>query len=383
MGVEFQCKIGEGEGESLRGSCAAPVVLGLQPAALVDHVARVDLSFLSLIPGESGGSFPVEAEELTHILDTINAYVVPTLENPSPVKTIAGGSVTNTIRGLAAGFGVSCGIIGAYGNDQQGKLFTDNMSFHKVDISRLRLKNGHTAQCVCMVDECGNRTMRPCLSSAVKVQADEMKIEDFKGSKWLVLRYAIQNLDVLNVAIRIAKQEGLSISLDLASFEMVRKFRLPLVQLLESGNIDLCFANEDEAKELLSGEDHRDPEAALRFLAQHCRWAVVTLGQNGCIAKHGKEVARVGAVGEAKARDATGAGDLFASGFLYGLIKGLSLEECCQVGACSGGSVVRDLGGEVTPSNWLWMYKQMLSNGVSIPITPITRTISYSDSADS
>ncbi|XP_019156527.1 PREDICTED: uncharacterized protein LOC109153168 isoform X2 [Ipomoea nil] len=374
MGAEFQCKIDENEGESPQESCvgggggaAAPVVVGLQPAALVDHVARVDLCLLSQIPGECGGSFPVATEELNHILDKVNAYILPTTENPSPLKTIAGGSVANTIRGLAAGFGIQCGIIGAYGNDQQGKLFVSNMSSYKVDISRLRLKNGHTAQCVCLVDEHGNRTMRPCLSSAVKVQADELKREDFKGSKWLVLRYAILNFDVINAAVQIAKQEGLCISLDLASFEMVREFRQPLIQLLESGNIDLCFANEDEAKELLSEEEDTDPEVALEFMAKHCRWAVVTLGQNGCIAKHGNEVVRVPAIGESKASDATGAGDLFASGFLYGLIKDLSLEDCCRVGSCSGGSVIRALGGEVTPANWQWMYKQMQAKGLCTP----------------
>lgn len=71
------------------------------------------------------------------------------------------------------------------------------------------------------------------------------------------------------------------------------------------------------------------------------------------------QIARVPVIGEAKAKDATGAGDLFASGFLYGVIKGMSLEECCQVGACSGGSVVRSLGGELTLDNLHWMYKHM------------------------
>nr|GMC47912.1 adenosine kinase [Ipomoea batatas] len=344
MGVELQCNnSAQIAGES---GGAAPVVLGLQPAALADHVS---------------------AKELKHILDEISAHILASPENPSPLKTIAGGSVANTIRGLAAGFGIHCGIIGAYGNDDQGKLFINNMSSYNVDVSRLRLKNGSTAQCVCLVDEFGNRTMRPCLSSAVKVQADELNRDDFKGSKWLVMRYAILNLDVIDAAIRIAKQEGLNVSLDLASFEMVRKFRQPLVQLLESGKIDLCFANEDEAKELLSGEGDTDPEAALEFMAKYCKWAVVTLGQKGCIAKHGKEVVRVPAIGESKAIDATGAGDLFASGFLYGLIKGLPLEACCQVGSCSGGSVIRALGGEVTPENWQWMYKQMQTKGLNIP----------------
>ncbi|KAK6141117.1 hypothetical protein DH2020_025137 [Rehmannia glutinosa] len=258
----------------------------------VDHVARVNCSLLSQIPGKPGGPFPVAAEELKFVLIR--------------------GSVANTIRGLAADFGITCGIIGAYGDDEIGSLFIDNISSYKVDLSRLRLENGHTAQCICLVYDLGNRTMRPCLASAVKVQANDLTMADLRGSQWLVLRYSIFNIEVIQATIKIAKQEGVSISLYLASFEMVRKFRLPLLQLLESGSIYLCFANEDEALELLSGEDNADPE---------------------------KEIARVPSTGEAKAVDATGAGDLFESGFLYGLVKGLSLEECCKIG----------------PENWQWM----------------------------
>jgi len=79
------------------------------------------------------------------------------------------------------------------------------------------------------------------------------------------------------------------------------------------------------------------------------------------------QVVQVPAIGESNAVDTTGAGDLFASGFLYGLVKGLPLEECCKVGACSGGSVTRALGGEVRPENWQWMYKQMHARGLLLP----------------
>ncbi|GMI83115.1 hypothetical protein like AT1G19600 [Hibiscus trionum] len=358
MGVETLVKNGEAK---------APLILGLQPAALIDHVARVDWSLLHQIPGESGGSIPVEIKELEHILSELKRHSLASIDEPSPMKTMAGGSVANTIRGLRSGFGVNGGMIGAYGDDEQGQLFVSNMNISGVNISRLRNKHGPTAQCVCLVDAYGNRTMRPCLSTAVKVQGDELTKDDFSGSKWLVMRYGIFNLEVIQAAIRIAKQEGLCVSLDLASFEMVRNFREPLLSLLESGDIDICFANEDEATELLRGEENADPEAALGYLSKYCRWAVVTLGANGCIAKHGQEIVRVPAIGEAKAVDATGAGDLFASGFLYGLIKGLSLEECCKVGSCSGGAVTRSLGGEVTPENWQWMYKQMQIKGLLLP----------------
>ncbi|GAB2225127.1 hypothetical protein Droror1_Dr00005915 [Drosera rotundifolia] len=342
-------------------------ILGLQPAALVDHVARVDWSLLNRVPGDRGGSIPVAYDELEHILNEVKAHVLSTPEDPSPVKANAGGSVANTIRGLASGFGVSSGVLGACGDDEQGRLFVSNMSSRGVNLSRLRMKKGPTGQCVCLVDALGNRTMRPCLSCAVKIQAEELTRGDFKGSKWLVLRYAAFNLEVIRAAIRFAKQEKVLVSLDLASFEMVRNFKAPLMELLKSGDIDLCFANEDEAMELLRGERDCSPEAALNFLAKHCQWAVVTLGSKGSMAKHGNEVVRVPAIGESKAVDATGAGDLFASGFLYGLVKELSLEDCCRVGSCSGGCVIRSLGGEVTPENWQWMYKQMQIKGLPLP----------------
>ncbi|KAL1810144.1 hypothetical protein DCAR_0729816 [Daucus carota subsp. sativus] len=345
----------------------APVIVGLQPSALVDHMARVDWSVLH-IPGETGGSLPVAIEELEYILSQVKIHLQSS-NGQSPLKTIAGGSVANTIRGLASGFGITCGIIGACGNDEQGELFLQNMKYNNVNLSNLIAKKGATAQCVCLVDGTGNRTMRPCLSSAVRLQADDLRGDHFRGSKWLVLRYGIFNLEVIHAAVRIAKQEQVLVSLDLASFEMVRNFRQPLLELLESGNVDLCFANEDEAKEVVrgEGEGHTDPEAALDYLGTRCKWAVVTLGSKGCIAKHGNQVVRVPALGETQVSDATGAGDLFASGFLYGLLKGLSLEDCCKVGACSGGSVIRSLGGEVSQENRHWMYKQMQINGLSVP----------------
>lgn len=344
-----------------------PVILGLQPSALVDHVARVDWSLLNAIPGERGGSQMVGIGELEHILSEVKTHIFPSLEDSSPVRTMAGGSVANTIRGLSVGFGITSGIIGACGDDEQGSLFVSNMSSSGVNLSRLRMMKGPTAQCVCLVDDVGNRTMWPCLSHVVRLQPNDLKREDIRGSKWLVLRYAFHNLEVTRRAIKIAKEEGVSVSVDLASFEMVRNFRGPLRELLESGDVDLCFANEDEAKELLSGEPNDDPEAALTYLGEHCHTAVVTLGPNGCLAKHGKEVVRVLAMGKGPVTDATGAGDLFAGGFLYGMVKGLSLEDCCRVGSCSGGAVIRSLGGEVRPKSWQWMYKEMQINGLSLP----------------
>ncbi|KNA16939.1 hypothetical protein SOVF_084640 isoform A [Spinacia oleracea] len=345
----------------------APLVLGLQPSALVDHVARVNWSLLDQIPGERGGSIPVALEDVEHILAEVKTHITPTQDDLPPIKTLGGGSVANTIRGLSACFDVTSGLVGACGDDEQGQLFMHNMSSKDVDLSRMRTKKGATAQCVCLVDAVGNRTMRPSLAQAVRLKAEELIEDNFRGSKWLVMRFAAINLELIHAAVRIAKRDGLLVSLDLASFEMVRSHKSALVELLESGDIDLCFANEDEAMEVVRGKHDTSPEAALDYLATHCRWAVVTLGSKGCIAKHEKETVKLPAIWEARPCDATGAGDLFASGFLYGLIKGLSIEDCCRVGSCSGGSVIRSLGGDVTPDNRNWMYKQMQIKDLPLP----------------
>ncbi|XP_010679760.2 uncharacterized protein LOC104895055 isoform X2 [Beta vulgaris subsp. vulgaris] len=359
--------IGIGIGIGNGNEDKAPVVLGLQPSALVDYVAKVDWSLLNLISGEKGGSIPVAWTDVDHILKEVKMHITPSEDDPSTFKTLGGGSVANTIRGLSACFGISSGLVGACGDDEQGKLFIHNMNSKDVDLSRLRTKKEATAQCVCLVDAVGNRTMRPCLSQAARLKADELSEDNFRGSKWLVMRFAAINFELIHAAVKIAKRDGLLVSLDLASFEMVRSHKLALIELLESGDIDLCFANEDEAMEVVRGKQDTGPEAALDYLATHCQWAVVTLGSKGCIAKNGKETVKLSAIGEAQPCDATGAGDLFASGFIYGLIKGLSLEDCCKVGTCSGGSVIRSLGGDVTPENRQWMYKQMQIKDLPVP----------------
>ena len=90
-------------------------------------------------------------EELEHILSELKKHILASVDDPSPMKTMAGGSVTNTIRGLSSGFGVNCGMTRAYGDDEQGQLFVSNMNISGVNISRLRKKNGPTAQVIFMI----------------------------------------------------------------------------------------------------------------------------------------------------------------------------------------------------------------------------------------
>ncbi|KAG0557229.1 hypothetical protein KC19_11G111900 [Ceratodon purpureus] len=337
-------------------------VVGLQPVALVDHVARVDWSLLESVPGERGGSMRVTEEELDHILREVNSHFLMSANGAAEqgVKTLAGGSVANTIRGLAHGLGVKTALVGVRGVDDRGQMFAENMAHAGVDLTRLRAVPGLTAQCACLVDAEGNRTMRPCFLNAVRLQAEELTKEDFRGAKWVVLNgYGFYGENLLENAVDLCQKVGVKVSMDLASFEVVRNFRPTLMRLLESGKVDLVFANEDEARELIKAEEDPCPETCLNFLSKYCERVVVMLGAKGCIARHRGETVRVSAIKETTTVDTTGAGDLFASGFLYGVLNNLSLEDCCKMGCCTGGAVVRGLGGEVGEEGWEWMQQQL------------------------
>eukprot|EP00250_Pteridium_aquilinum_P008385 c17905_g1_i1 orf=209-1372(+) len=338
----------------------APLVVGLQPIALVDQVARVDWSLLNSVPGERGGSQRVTAKELQEILAEVTLHTLPPCGEAAAIRTLAGGSVANMIRGLAGVFHVSSAMIGTRGDDEQGQMFNDSMKMSGVHLDRLRVKQGPTGQCVCLVDAEANRTMRPCLSDAVRLQASELSQDDVRGAKWIVLNgYGLYGEELVERAVDLARKEGVQVAMDLSSFEVIRNFRPRLMKLLASQQIDLCFANEDEARELMRGAGTFDPEQGLAFLAKYCSWAVVMLGSKGCIACHKNEIVRISAIDAGDVVDTTGAGDLFASGFLFGMLNQLPLEDCCKIGCCAGAAVVRALGGEITKENTRWMHEQL------------------------
>ena len=151
-------------------------MVALQPLAVIDHSCKVDDAFLKSIPGEVGGSTRIDPDELQRILMQVGEF-----------STKAGGSAANTARGLAHGFDVSTGLIGAVGGDEWGGLFVNSMKRSGVDTKYLTVKGrtSYTGRCVCLVDQRGQRTMRPSLEDSIRLQPDEVKSQAFQGSKWV------------------------------------------------------------------------------------------------------------------------------------------------------------------------------------------------------
>lgn len=260
-------------------------------------------------------------------------------------KLSSGGSAANTMHGLAR-LGVPSAFIGKVGDDDFGKFFRDDLEKSHIH-PFLFYSLSPTGRSFAMVSPDGERTMATFLGAAVELSEDDIDKDSFHGYDYFHIEgYLVQNHKLIEKAVRLAKKNNLKVSLDMASYNVVEANRDFFSTLLEE-YVDVVFANEEEAKAFTG----LDPEASLEVLARDCEIAVVKLGKRGSLIQSGKNTFRAGIV-EANCIDTTGAGDLYASGFLYGLCKGLTLDHCGQAGAILSGKVIEQLGAKIPDESW-------------------------------
>jgi sugar/nucleoside kinase (ribokinase family) len=169
----------------------------------------------------------------------------------------------------------------------------------------------------------------------------------FKGYSYFHIEgYLVQNHDLIRLAVELAKEHGLVVSLDMASYNVVEANKEFLLSII-SEYVDIVFANEDEARSLTGME----PEEALDELSKLVEIAVVKTGSSGSLVKSGSDTYKIGII-EVTPIDTTGAGDLYASGFLYGLSMGLPLQECGELGARLAGNVIEFMGSKMSAERW-------------------------------
>jgi len=257
-----------------------------------------------------------------------------------------GGSAANTITG-ASQLGVPSSFIGKVNSDKIGNLYKEDMESYRVN-AFLLVDNEVSGQALAFVSTDGERTFATFLGAAANLTPEDLHAHHFDNHDLLYLEgYLIFNRELVLKAVRMAKEKGLKVALDLASYNVVEANRDFLMDLLDK-YVDLVFANEEEAK-ALTGEE---PSKALDILAQFCETAVVKIGSKGALAKSGASSVHVPAI-EANRVDTTGAGDLFAAGFIFGMHLGLSLEECTRYGTITAGKVIEVMGPKMSPETWL------------------------------
>jgi len=297
--------------------------------------------------------FGHNCEDMTHsppLSPTSPYYRIPKpVVTPNVKKAIIvpGGSCANTIKGLAS-LGEKCGFIGKIGRDSVGQLYKDSMSQRGVIPLMTESINARTGEVICLITPNGERTMKAFLGASLQMTENDLLPQDFAGVKLLhVEGYSIYNEPLTLKAMQLAKQNGSMVSLDLGSFELVRQFKPLLLDMLRN-YVDIVFSNSEEARELMGGVPGRDvPEKCVDYLAKYCKVAVVMMGKDGCWVKSGNEKYKCPADVVANPIDTTGAGDLFAAGFLYAYLQGYTLQQCARMGALSGKEVLFVMGAEV------------------------------------
>ena len=258
-----------------------------------------------------------------------------------------GGSASNTIRAMAR-MGVRTGYVGKVGRDTTGDFFEQALVNLGIEPHILR-GNERSGRCVSLVSADGERTMCTFLGAALEMRDDELNESLFDGYDCLYIEgYIVQDHDLIRKAARTAKECGLKVAIDLASFNIVAE-NLEFLRNLVRDYVDIVFANEDEAKTFAC---EAEPLNALQCISEMCELAVVKIGIKGAMIKHGDEVVHVGILAAAKRVDTTGAGDFYAAGFLAGLCENLSLRQCGTIGAITAGKVIEVVGTTFGEEAW-------------------------------
>ncbi len=308
---------------------------------ILDVLSKIPESFLEQVGGEKGGMILTDAESIAKWM----------AELPEPFTEAPGGSAGNTVF-AAARLGLRTTFLGKIGNDTGGTFYRERFEVLGGDASRFKAGTIPNGRCLSLITPDSERTMRTDLGAAATLSPDEVKTADFIGCKHAHIEgYLLFNPDLMMAVLKSAREAGCTISLDLASFEVVEATRDILPDILRN-YVDLLFANEDEAATFTRGS--RDDLAKLASeLADYCELAVVKGGREGAwLARKGDEVLHVPAVPGITATDTTGAGDYWAAGFLTAWLRGKPLETCAAWGARLGAEIVQVIGAELPEDHW-------------------------------
>jgi sugar/nucleoside kinase (ribokinase family) len=301
--------------------------------AIVDIISRCEESFLTKHDLDKGFMRLIDAGEAARLYEAMG----PAIER-------SGGSVANSIAGLAS-FGAKCGFIGRVAADQFGGIFRHDIRSLGIDYATEPATDGApTARCLILVTPDGERTMNTFLGASVDLAPDDVDVAMIGATKIVYLEGYLFDRDeakaAFRAAARLAKAAGAKVALTLSDPFCVDRHRQDFRKLVKEG-ADIVFANEKEITTLYAVNSFEEAaDAAL----QDCEMAVLTRSEAGSVIVASGETIEVPADPVAKVVDATGAGDLYASGFLYGLTHGAPLEACGRLGSLAAAEVISHIG---------------------------------------
>lgn len=257
----------------------------------------------------------------------------------------SGGSAANTIHG-AARLGVPSAFMGKIGRDQLGEVFLNDLVSSNITPNMLYSETA-SGRAIALVSPDTERTFATYLGAAVELTDTDMEERMFDGFQYFHIEgYLVQNQKLLARSLQIARSKGMKVSIDMASYNVVEENK-DFLQHMVSEYVDIVFANEDEAKAFTG----REPAEAVEIIGKSCEVAVVKIGRHGSLVSQHGNTHQVGII-RAKSIDTTGAGDLYASGFLFGMINNQPVEKCGRIGAILAGKVIEVMGPKIADGQW-------------------------------
>lgn len=309
-------------------------VLGMG-AALVDVLAHVSDEWIESQKVEKGGMNMVDWPQMEKFLASLD----------KPLR-VPGGSTCNTMVGLSR-LGGKTAFISKIGNDELGLLFQEHLKKNGVE-SKLGICDVATGCVFSAVTPDAQRSMWTYLGASDFLGSDDFVPALYDGVGLLYAEgYRAFNGECFKKSFELARSLGVETALDFSSFGVVNACRGLFDELFENKMIDIIIANEDEAFAYAGVKE----EAALDVLAQKAKVAIVKIGKRGALIAKDGVVTRVNA-GNAKALDTTGAGDLWASGFLYGYMNGWDMEKSGNLGSIVSNEVVQVMGAQIPEDGW-------------------------------
>lgn len=318
-------------------------------SALVDILTRAGDDFLAAVGAVKGGMVYVDRDHIERTLSRAGGtpHVVP------------GGSACNTVVGIGK-LGGRARFVGKCGQGAMGRFFENALRANNVD-PRLFRSETSTGRVLSIITPDAQRSMFTFLGAAAETRPEDIGEDLFENAAVVHIEgYILFNPDLMRKAVTAAKSAGARVSLDLASFNVVQEARGFLADIVKD-YVDILIANEDEAR-VYTGET--EPRLAVQALGREVDIAVLKLGACGSLIVRDGRIVGVPAAGDGRpAVDTTGAGDLWASGFLYGLVEGYPLETCGELGSACGYEVCQVVGASIPDDGWQRIRKIMEKSG--------------------
>ena len=308
-------------------------VLGIGNA-IVDVLARADDDFLIKQGMTKGGMTLIDQLRAESIYDAMG-----------PAVEVSGGSAANTIVGVAS-LGGRGAFVGKIKDDEFGRTFAHDIRAAGVEFNTPPASDGPaTARCYIVVTPDGERTMNTYLGAAQDLHPRDIDPDAIAAAQITYLEGYLWDpphaKEAFLKAAKIAHDAERSVALTLSDAFCVDRYRSEFLNLIKNGTVDLVFANERELHSLYQISDFNTAVNALRSDAP---LAIVTRSEKGCLVVTREQTDAVRATPVKRVVDATGAGDLFAAGFLVGLARGADHRKCARLGALAAAEVIQHMG---------------------------------------